>query len=137
VSHVVEAGAGQRGGCADATAAAPQVVGLHQGADPGRKDEPVLLSVRPGVGPLGELLAAVLTKRVDAQPGSGTVRAEPLVLGRTKRNAPPTAEASGSRQAQLGHERRRWKRVQYRPLAIIDGSIGTLHSRCPRCAFEA
>jgi hypothetical protein len=58
--------------------------GSTRGADPGREDEPVFLPVVPGVGPFGELLAAVLPKRVDAQLGewSGSCRA--LGLGPDK-----------------------------------------------------
>jgi len=90
VSHVVEPCASEPSCEADTAPASAEVVGLHGSADTGREDKPVLLPVRPGIGPLGELLAPVLTKRVDAQRRERMVRAESAVLGRTKRSAPPT-----------------------------------------------
>src|ERR1700691_1543435 len=67
VSHVMKSGAGELSRGADAAPAPAQVIWLHRSADAGGEDEPVFLPVGPGVGPLAELLTAVLPERTDAE----------------------------------------------------------------------
>src|SRR5438105_3935276 len=85
VSEVMQACIAETGLLADRAPAPAQVVRLDRGSPAGREDEPVLVPVRPGFRPLGELRFLCSRSASAQNEGSGTVRAESWVsAGRTE-----------------------------------------------------